>query len=72
MQEEPHSILRIGKRVNAVRQGPDGLRYGFTDESNGRLMRSLPDGNAASPRAHECERGFGSRCEMVLTMERQS
>jgi glucose/arabinose dehydrogenase len=51
MQEEPHSILRIGKRVNAVRQGPDGLRYGFTDESNGRLMRSLPDGNAASPRA---------------------
>ena len=51
MQEEPHSILRIGKRVNAVRQGPDGPRYGFTDESNGRLIRFLPDGKAASPRA---------------------
>jgi hypothetical protein len=52
----------------AVRQGPDV----FSDESKGRLLRFLPDGEAASPRAHEFEHGFESRCETVLTMERQS
>jgi aldose sugar dehydrogenase len=34
--------IAIGQRVRDVRQGPDGLLYVLTDESNGRLMRLEP------------------------------
>jgi glucose/arabinose dehydrogenase len=37
------SALQIGQRVRDVRQGPDGLLYVLTDESNGRLIRLEPD-----------------------------
>jgi glucose/arabinose dehydrogenase len=36
------SALRIGQRVRDVRQGPDGLLYVLTDESNGSLIRLEP------------------------------
>ncbi len=36
------SALRIGERVRDVRQGPDGLLYVITDESNGSLIRLEP------------------------------
>jgi aldose sugar dehydrogenase len=36
------SALRIGQRVRDVRQGPDGLLYVITDESNGSLIRLEP------------------------------
>lgn len=35
-------IIRIGSRVRAVAQGPDGLIYILTDESDGRLLRLEP------------------------------
>ncbi|TVQ18876.1 MAG: PQQ-dependent sugar dehydrogenase [Leptolyngbya sp. DLM2.Bin15] len=35
--------IAIGQRVRDVRQGPDGLIYVLTDESNGRLLRLEPD-----------------------------
>ncbi|MEJ8851487.1 PQQ-dependent sugar dehydrogenase [Variovorax rhizosphaerae] len=39
-----HKLLTDdGKRVRDVRQGPDGLLYVVTDESNGQLIRLLPD-----------------------------
>lgn len=34
--------ISIGQRVRDVRQGPDGLIYIITDESNGRLIRLEP------------------------------
>jgi glucose/arabinose dehydrogenase len=34
--------LEIGKRVRDVRQGPDGHLYALTDESNGKLLRIVP------------------------------
>lgn len=34
--------IPIGQRVRDVRQGPDGLIYVLTDESNGRLIRLQP------------------------------
>ncbi len=34
--------IEIGQRVRDVRQGPDGLLYVLTDESNGRLIRLEP------------------------------
>jgi aldose sugar dehydrogenase len=34
--------LEIGARVRDVKQGPDGLLYLLTDESNGSLIRVLP------------------------------
>ena len=34
--------MPIGQRVRDVRQGPDGLLYVLTDESNGRLVRLEP------------------------------
>jgi aldose sugar dehydrogenase len=37
--------IRIGQRVRDIRQGPDGLLYILTDESNGRLIRLEPAGN---------------------------
>jgi glucose/arabinose dehydrogenase len=37
--------IRIGQRVRDVRQGPDGLLYILTDETeNGRLIRLEPSG----------------------------
>lgn len=36
------SIIEIGQRVRDVRQGPDGLLYVLTDESNGQLIRLQP------------------------------
>ncbi|WP_462320892.1 PQQ-dependent sugar dehydrogenase [Halochromatium sp.] len=35
--------LSIGQRVRAVRQGPDGGLYILTDETDGALMRIVPD-----------------------------
>ncbi|MCC5927116.1 MAG: PQQ-dependent sugar dehydrogenase [Bacteroidetes bacterium] len=35
--------LTIGARVRDVREGPDGYLYVLTDESNGRLLRIVPD-----------------------------
>ncbi|MEG3851328.1 PQQ-dependent sugar dehydrogenase [Microcoleus sp. herbarium19] len=34
--------IRIGQRVRDVRQGPDGLLYVLTDESDGKLIRLEP------------------------------
>lgn len=34
--------IRVGQRVRDVRQGPDGMLYLLTDESNGRLIRVEP------------------------------
>ena len=34
--------IQIGQRVRDVRQGPDGLLYILTDDSNGRLVRLEP------------------------------
>ena len=45
------SALRIGQRVRDVRQGPDGLPYVLTDESNGSLMRLEPVDDKESPRS---------------------
>lgn len=39
-----HKLLEGGRaRIRDVRQGPDGLLYVLTDESNGKLIRLLPD-----------------------------
>jgi glucose/arabinose dehydrogenase len=43
------SALRIGQRVRDVRQGPDGLLYVLTDESQGSLIRLEPVADDASP-----------------------
>ena len=45
------TALRIGQRVRDVRQGPDGLLYVLTDESNGSLLRLEPDEDEQSPRS---------------------
>ncbi len=45
------SALRIGERVRDVRQGPDGLLYVLTDESDGSLIRLEPAGDPAVPEA---------------------
>jgi aldose sugar dehydrogenase len=42
------TALRVGTRVRDVRQGPDGLLYVLTDESNGRLLRYVPDAQGQS------------------------
>jgi aldose sugar dehydrogenase len=36
--------IQIGQRVRDVRQGPDGLLYILTDDSDGRLIRLEPTG----------------------------
>jgi glucose/arabinose dehydrogenase len=41
--------LRIGQRVRDVRQGPDGLLYVITDETNGSLIRLEPATDKDSP-----------------------
>jgi glucose/arabinose dehydrogenase len=39
-----HKLLEEGHaRIRDVKQGPDGLLYILTDESNGKLMRLLPE-----------------------------
>ncbi|MBB3176882.1 glucose/arabinose dehydrogenase [Variovorax sp. Sphag1AA] len=39
-----HKLLEEGRaRIRDVKQGPDGLLYILTDESNGKLIRLLPD-----------------------------
>jgi glucose/arabinose dehydrogenase len=39
-----HKLLEDGgARIRDVRQGPDGLLYVVTDESNGQLIRLMPD-----------------------------
>ena len=39
-----HKLLEEGRaRIRDVKQGPDGLLYILTDESNGKLMRLLPN-----------------------------
>lgn len=43
------SALRIGQRVRDVRQGPDGLVYVLTDESDGSLIRLEPVEDKESP-----------------------
>ena len=43
------SALRIGQRVRDIRQGPDGLLYVLTDESNGSLIRLEPVEDPQSP-----------------------
>jgi glucose/arabinose dehydrogenase len=43
------SALRIGHRVRDVRQGPDGLIYVLTDESDGHLIRLEPAVDSQSP-----------------------
>ena len=43
------TALRIGHRVREVRQGPDGLIYILTDESDGRLIRLEPVADNQSP-----------------------
>ena len=45
------TALRIGQRVRDVRQGPDGLLYVLTDESNGSLIRLEPDRDQDMPRS---------------------
>ena len=36
------TTIPIGQRVRDIRQGPDGLLYVLTDESNGQLIRLEP------------------------------
>jgi glucose/arabinose dehydrogenase len=43
------TALRIGQRVRDVRQGPDGLLYVLTDESNGSLFRLEPTSEKELP-----------------------
>ncbi|MDM0041936.1 PQQ-dependent sugar dehydrogenase [Variovorax sp. J22G21] len=39
-----HKLLQEGRaRIRDVKQGPDGLLYVLTDESNGQLIRLMPD-----------------------------
>ncbi|WP_307689960.1 PQQ-dependent sugar dehydrogenase [Variovorax ginsengisoli] len=38
-----HRLIDGRARIRDVRQGPDGLLYVLTDESNGKLLRLLPD-----------------------------
>jgi len=39
---EDEEVIRIGQRVRDVRQGPDGLLYVLTDESDGKVIRLEP------------------------------
>lgn len=44
--------LSIGRRVRDLRQGPDGYLYLLTDESDGALLRILPQDDKPSPEPH--------------------
>jgi len=39
---ESKLLTELGERIRDVRQGPDGLLYVLTDNSNGKLIRLLP------------------------------
>ena len=39
---EGEEIIRVGERVRDVRQGPDGLLYILTDQSDGQLIKLVP------------------------------
>jgi glucose/arabinose dehydrogenase len=39
---ESKLLAELGERIRDVRQGPDGLLYVLTDNSNGKLLRLLP------------------------------
>lgn len=39
---ESKLLSEVGERIRDVRQGPDGLLYVLTDNSNGKLIRLLP------------------------------
>ncbi|MFS2035167.1 PQQ-dependent sugar dehydrogenase [Polaromonas sp. CT11-55] len=41
---ESKLLAELGERIRDVRQGPDGLLYVLTDNSNGKLVRLLPGG----------------------------
>jgi glucose/arabinose dehydrogenase len=41
---ESKLLTELGERIRDVRQGPDGLLYVLTDNSNGKLVRLLPGG----------------------------
>jgi glucose/arabinose dehydrogenase len=41
---ESKLLTELGERIRDVRQGPDGLLYVLTDNSNGKLIRLLPGG----------------------------
>jgi len=41
---ESKLLTELGERIRDVRQGPDGLLYVLTDNSNGKLLRLLPGG----------------------------
>jgi glucose/arabinose dehydrogenase len=42
---EERLLTDLGARIRDLRQGPDGLLYLLTDESNGRLLRLTPTGS---------------------------
>jgi glucose/arabinose dehydrogenase len=42
---EEKLLLRLGRRIRDVRQGPDGFLYILTDETQGSLIRIEPAGN---------------------------
>jgi aldose sugar dehydrogenase len=44
VREERYRDGALGERIRDVQQGPDGLVYVVTDESNGRVLRVLPPG----------------------------
>jgi glucose/arabinose dehydrogenase len=44
VREERYRDDGLGERIRDVQQGPDGLVYVLTDESNGRVLRVLPAG----------------------------
>jgi glucose/arabinose dehydrogenase len=44
VREERYRDGALGERIRDVQQGPDGLVYVVTDESDGRVLRVLPVG----------------------------
>lgn len=40
---EERLFSELGKRIRAVRQGPEGALYLLTDESDGEILRAMPD-----------------------------
>lgn len=44
--EQEILLKEVGDRIRDVRVGPDGAIYVLTDESDGRVLRLVPDGGA--------------------------
>jgi len=42
VREERYSDGELENRIRDVKQGPDGLVYVVTDESNGRILKVSP------------------------------